>query len=251
MKKIGILLTILIAFLACRMAYPLGEGGIQGGGSGGTTNASDLTSGVVAVARGGTGSGTLSTARTNLGLGSGDNVTFNTVTAGEYVSSAADNTRGVTVPNTADPTGSNLAAGKCWATDNSWKCRTNDNTANFIVGSRIKSKSFGWDNAAATDNNIFIGAAWSPVATTLVSIKCYASADNVIGALSECAADNNASCTKVDNTDWTFTSAVAGVTVLAADFENAAIAAGASLKWTTTSVGSALNRFSCTVQYIE
>ena len=256
MKKLLAVVLILIPCVAVLLA-PLGAtafffspGGSGGGGSA-TTNASDLSSGVVAAARGGTGSGRLSTARTNIGLGTGDNVTFNTVIASEFVSSAADNTRGVTVPNTADPTGVTLAAGKIWVTDNSVKVRSNDNTVTFIAGSLIKAKSFGWDNAATTDNNIFLGTEWSPVATTLISIKCFASADNVIGVLSECASDNNASCTKVDNTDWTITSAVTGVTVLAADFENAAIAAGASLKWTTTSVGSALNRFSCTVRYRE
>ena len=43
-----------------------------------------------------------------------DNVTFNTVSAGEFISTAADNTRGATIPNTAAPTGANLAPGKGW-----------------------------------------------------------------------------------------------------------------------------------------
>lgn len=54
-----------------------------------------------------------------------------TVTAPEFLSSAADNTRGVTVPNTADPTTTNLAAGKGWfnTTSNMLKWRNGDNTA--------------------------------------------------------------------------------------------------------------------------
>jgi len=40
--------------------------------------------------------------------------TVTTITAGEFISSAADNTRGVVIPNTADPTTTNLAAGKVW-----------------------------------------------------------------------------------------------------------------------------------------
>jgi hypothetical protein len=174
-----------------------------------------------------------------------------TISAGSFISTAADNTRGATIANTADPTGTNLAGGKVWVTDNNVKARSNDNTVTFIAGSMTKTYSFGWDNAATTDNNIFVWPDVGPNGISLISIKCFASDDNVIGVLSGCASDNNASCTKVDDTDWTITNAVAGVSVVAAAFENAAISAGASLKWTTTSVGSALNRFSCTVRYRE
>lgn len=64
-----------------------------------------------------------------------DNVTFGTVTASEFISNAADNTRGVTVPNTADPTTTNLAAGKGWlnSTSNMLKWRNGDNTATLEV----------------------------------------------------------------------------------------------------------------------
>ena len=64
-----------------------------------------------------------------------DNTIFNTVSAGSFISSANDNTRGVTVPNTADPTGSNLVAGKGWfnATSNMVKWRNGDNTVTTEV----------------------------------------------------------------------------------------------------------------------
>ncbi|MCK9361699.1 hypothetical protein M0Q28_05780 [Patescibacteria group bacterium] len=178
--------------------------------------------------------------------------TFTTVTADEFVSSAANGTHKGNVAN------SGAASNLTTAGDYAYNLTTGaltiyDNTIadNVILVRAVKSKSFGWDNAAATDDGIFLGAEWSPVASTLISIKCFASTDNVVGFMSECAADNNASCVRVDDTDWTITNAEAGVTVLAADFENAAIAAGASLKWDTTSVGAASNRFSCTIRYRE
>lgn len=206
------------------------------------------------------GNGAVTTDNNQVSFGNSDVASF--LFAGQPVSSAElaalsgsnpanDNTRGVVVPNTIDPTDNNLVAGKCWVTDNNWKCRSNDNTVTFVVGSLTKTFSFGRDNVADTDDNIFVWPDVGPNGITLSSIKCFASSDNVVGVLSECAADNNASCTAVDDTDWTITNGVAGVSVASAAFENAGIAAGASLKWSTTSVGSALNRLSCTVRYRE
>jgi hypothetical protein len=58
-------------------------------------------------------------------------VVHDTVTANEFISNAADNTRGATVGNTADPSGVYLAAGKLWFnnTTNLMKVRNGDNSA--------------------------------------------------------------------------------------------------------------------------
>ena len=180
-----------------------------------------------------------------------DNVTFNSVTAGEFISNAADNTRGVTVPNTADPTTTNLAAGKCWVTDNTWKCRTNDNTVTAIMGAMTKSYGFGIDNVAASDD-VFI---WMdlPRAITITKVTCFASVDNVVGSLTECTAADVTSCTAVDSTDFTIGGATLQTTATSftTGFENAGIAAGAHLKWLTTSAPATSNKLSCTIQYRE
>ncbi len=112
---------------------------------------------------------------------------------------------------------------------------------------RTKTFSFGWDNAAATDNVLM----WRPnVAVTITRWDCSASTDNVIGNLMECATDNVTNCGVVDAVS------VGGVTATVAPssdttLTDGAIAAGAWLRWSTTSVGSALNRFTCTLQYNE
>ena len=274
MKKFLAVVLVLIPCVAVLLA-PLGASafffspGGSGGGGTGTTNASDLSSGVVATARGGTAidtsastghpyvlSGTwsiktLSQILTLLGLSSTDNVTFNTVTASEFVSSATDNTRGVTVPNTADPTGADLAAGKMWVTDNSVKVRSNDNTVTFIAGSMTKPYSFGIDNVADSDD-VFI---WMdlPRAITITKVTCFASVDNVVGSLTECTAADVTSCTAVDSTDFTIGGATLQTTATSftTGFENAGIAAGAHLKWLTTSAPATSNKLSCTIQYRE
>ena len=66
-----------------------------------------------------------------------DNVTFASVTAGNFISNAADNTRGITVPNTADPTGANLAPGKGWwnNTSNMLKWSGSDNAVREVFTS--------------------------------------------------------------------------------------------------------------------
>ena len=179
------------------------------------------------------------------------NPSVTSMTAGEFISSAADNTRGVTVPNTADPTGANLAAGKMWVTDNSVKVRSNDNTVTFIAGSMTKPYSFGIDNVADSDD-VFI---WMdlPRAITITKITCFASVDNVVGSLTECTAADVTSCTAVDSTDFTIGGATLQTTATSFDsgFENAGIAAGAHLKWLTTSAPATSNKLSCTIQYRE
>jgi hypothetical protein len=77
---------------------------------------------------------------------------------------------------------------------------------------------------------------------------CYASTDNVVGNLMECATDNVISCTVLDA--WTVANAVSPFTDTS--MTDGAVAEGAWLRWSTTSVGTAsLNRLSCTVQYRE
>jgi len=228
-----------------------------------TTNGTSASWGTPAV--GGTVTGPATATENNMATWGADNVTlkdsgvavpnqalsttssptFTAVTAGEFISSAADNTRGVTVPNTADPTGANLAAGKIWVTDNSVKVRSNDNTVTFIAGSLIKTFSFAIDNVIASDNVLLTRV---PRAWTLTRADCYASYDNVVGSLMECAADNVTSCTVLDS--WTVTNAVSPFTD--STMTDGAVAAGAWVRWSTTSVGTAsLNNFLCTVQYRE
>jgi len=86
-----------------------------------------------------------------------------------------------------------------------------------------------------------------PVAITITQANCYATADNVIGNLMECATDDVTSCSVLDA--WTVTNAVNDFTD--ASMTDGAVAAGAWIRWSTTSVGSALNRLTCTIQYNE
>ena len=301
--RIRILSTVLLC-VALGVAYAdLSGSPISGGG--GTTNASDLSSGTIPAARIGDNTvtnakmldGTLDLAgspskftgtlpKANGGFGASIasatgipswatgtitwnslaalmlqyGVTYNpadntwifpaSITATEYVSSASDNTRGVTVPNTADPTTTNLAAGKMWVTDNSVKVRSNDNTVTFIAGSLIKTFSFAIDNvtSAAADNVLLTRV---PIARTILRWDCSASVDNVVGNFMECATDNVISCGVVD------AATVGGTTRTDAPttdstITDAAIAAGAWMRWSTTSVGTAVtNRLSCTIQYRE
>jgi hypothetical protein len=123
--------------------------------------------------------------------------------------------------------------------------RADDLKAN---ANRKQAFGFGWDNAATTDNNVVFADV--PAAMTITKVLCIASADNVVGFLSECTPSDHGSCTRVDDSNWTFTNAATPVSYNSG-FENPTIAAGASLKWFTVSAGTANNKFSCTVQYNE
>ena len=178
-----------------------------------------------------------------------DNVTFNTVTATEFISNAANGTHKGNVANsgaasnltTAGDFAYNLATGAMTIYDNV----VGDNV---ILSAAIKTFSFGIDNVVDGDDILL----WKLVrAATVTQVDCYASTDNVVGVLSKCASDNVTSCTAVDSTDWTVTNAVTGFSVNSG-FENASIAAGAWLKWVTTSEGTSnSNKLSCTVRYRE
>ena len=110
--------------------------------------------------------------------------------------------------------------------------------------SRTKTFSFGFDGVAATDNVLLWRA---PVAITITRADCYASVDNVVGSLMECATNNVTSCTVLDA--WTITNAVSPFTD--SSMTDGAVAAGAWIRWSTTSVGTTGNRLTCTVQYNE
>jgi hypothetical protein len=103
--------------------------------------------------------------------------------------------------------------------------------------------------AVTTASDILL---WRPVrAIRITRVDCYASADNVVGVLSQCLTNNVTSCTAVDTTDWTVTNSTSGFSVNSG-LDNPNIAEGAWLKWVTTSVGSSgTNNLSCTVQYNE
>ena len=170
------------------------------------------------------------------------------MSASQFESSGTDNTFGINVMNTSDPTGANLAAGLQWMTDNCARVRSTDNTVTFSAGCLVKTFAFGIDNVITSDDILL----WKvPRASTILQVNCYASTDNVVGVLSECTAGDVTSCTAVDSSDWTVTNATSGFSVNSG-FENASIAAGAWLKWVTTSVGTTnSNKLSCTVQYRE
>lgn len=177
--------------------------------------------------------------------------TFTTLTYATAVSSAADNTHYWNVMNTSVD-GSILVAGNCWylkgatsATD-LLQCRNSDNTATNNMGYVVKTFSFGIDNVVVATDNILL---WRvPRAITLTQANCYASTDNVVGSLMECATDNVSSCTVLDS--WTVTNSVDDYTDTS--FTDAAVAAGAWVRWSTTSVGTSnSNKLSCTIQYRE
>jgi hypothetical protein len=101
------------------------------------------------------------------------------------------------------------------------------------------------DNVVATDNILLYRV---PRAITLTRADCYASVDNVVGNLMECSTSDVTSCSVLDA--WTVTNAVDPFTD--SSMTDGAVAAGAWLRWSTTSVGTAsMNRLTCTVQYRE
>lgn len=192
------------------------------------------------------------TTRTNLGLGSSDTPTFAGLNlTGPLTSncSVADNGCWTVVNDVGEPAAGNLVPGLVYH-DNTLNCvrvRNSDNTVTYSAGCMEKTLSFGIDCVATTDNVLlhkFVRAA------TITQVDCYASVDNVIGSLAECASDNVTSCTAVDSTDFTVTNAITGFSANSG-FENAGMAAGAWLKWSTTSVGTANNKLTCTVRWRE
>lgn len=180
-----------------------------------------------------------------------DNVTFAKVRAEIEGPCAPDNNDCfIDITNAGALADNQLARGRTYF-DNSANClmtRNNDNTVTFSAGCMVKTFAFGIDNATTSDDILL----WKlPRAATITQVDCYASTDNVVGVLQECASDNVASCQDVDDTDWTVTNAVTGFSANSG-FENAGIAAGAWLKWLTTSVGTTnSNKLSCTVRYRE
>ena len=177
-----------------------------------------------------------------------DNVTFSYITYTELVSNAADGTHKGNLAN------SGAASNLTTAGDMAYNLATSaltiyDNTLadNVILAAAVKTFSFAIDNVAAADNVLMNRV---PRAWTITRWDCSASTDNVIGNLMECATDNVNNCGVVDAVS------VGGVTAADAPttdstLTDGAIASGAWLRWSTTSVGSALNRFSCTIQYRE
>ena len=175
------------------------------------------------------------------------------INASQYGSTGTDNTFGINLMNTADPTGMNLEGGLQWMTDNCFRVRSTDNTVTYSAGCLIKTFSFGIDNVIVSDDEIY---PWQdlPRAITIARVSCIVTTDNVVGNLSECTAADISSCTPIDSTDWTVGGATKQTTstIFNSGFENASIAAGAHLRWMTTSVGTTnSNKLSCTVQYRE
>lgn len=215
MKRI-LLYVVVLALTVCTVASSFLFTPSSGGG-GGTTNASDLASGTVASARGGTGqdssastgvpyvlSGTWSF-KTFAQFMALMGVTYNpadntwaflaSISAPDYVSIATDNTRGAAVPNTADPTGSNLAAGKLWfnTTSNLLKVRNGDNTTtrelltsastntgNFsTTGTLNGGQNTSTHNDNATLSGIEVYGSWIEMGTTSDNIYLPAVSKNM------------------------------------------------------------------------
>ena len=160
----------------------------------------------------------------------------------------ADNNCGQTATNVGTPSAVNLSAGLQWF-DNTTNCftiRNNDNTVTFSAGCQVKTFSFGIDNVVVATDNILLTRV--PRAWTITRADCYASTDNVVGSLMECATDNVTSCTVIDS--WTVTNAVSPFTD--SSMTDGAVASGAWLRWSTESVGTSnSNKLSCTIQYRE
>ncbi|MFZ3043674.1 MAG: hypothetical protein WA058_01010, partial [Minisyncoccia bacterium] len=113
----------------------------------------------------------------------------------------------------------------------------------------VKTFSFGIDNVVAATDNILLARA--PRAWTITRWDCSASTDNVVGSLMECSTSDVSSCTVMDAVSVggeTFTAAPSTDSTMT----DGALAAGAWLRWSTTSVGTTnSNKLSCTVQYRE
>jgi hypothetical protein len=173
--------------------------------------------------------------------------TFTTVTGDEFVSSAADGTHKINGANSG--ASSNLTT----AGDMAYNLTTGaltiyDNTIadNVILVRAVKTFSFVIDNVVTATDNILLMKV--PIARTITQADCYASTDNVVGSLMECAADDVTSCTVLDS--WTVTNAVTGFAD--SSMTDGAVAAGAWLRWSTTSVGTTnSNKLSCTIRYRE
>lgn len=187
----------------------------------------------------------------NQSLNTSDSPTFFSVTLGPgglvSTCSAANGQCGSTTVNAGAAADNILQAGLSW-TDNAMQCyrtRNNDNTINYSVGCMTKAFPLIIDNVVATDNALLFLV---PRAITLLRADCYASVDNVVGSLMECSTSDVTSCTVLDA--WTVTNAVNPFTD--STMTDGAVAAGAWLRWSTTSVGTAsVNRLTCTVQYRE
>ena len=160
------------------------------------------------------------------------------ITSSQYNSDGLDNTYGINVMNTADPTGANLEGGLFWfnGTSNVPKQRNADNTATYDVltsGVAKFSKCTTIDNAvAASDYPI----EKFPQAITITNVKVYAiGGDNVVGGLDECTGTNGV-CSAVTAVDADITGTAGNEVSDDGSLTNPGIAAGNWIQWHTTSV---------------
>lgn len=278
MKRIA-LLVLLISALATGGAYADNPFGVIGGGGGsGTTNASDLTSGEVATARGGwgidisasdgvavftSGSPSFKTLTQFLAL---MGVTFNSadntwsfvaaITGPEFVSNAADNTHYGNVKNSASPTGTNLAAGNYWTlTDETLRLRNNDNTATNILASANKYYRVTIDAPTTADNVVIDGPipfaqVWDNVLIIVQDTtgKLSGSAsDNVTVNLSYCSSIATPTCTNVFTTDQTAT----GAAILTPALNNTAPSAADYIRVTVSAANMTSKKVYIRARYVE
>lgn len=223
-----------LTLLVCLLANPLLAWGgfpgspISGGGSGTATAITDNlimdadVNSAAGIAATKIAAGTIDNTEfgylngLNQNLATTDNVTFNKVTSGSFVSSAADNTHLINVGNTSDP--ATLADGDCWydKTSETWDC--SDGSVVSAVGSKIDSFSFVVKGATGADNTLLMKA---PRKMTLTQLDCIIDpgdadgTDNVTTTLLECDAAGD-SCvsgggsviaTNAGASDTTFTDA--------------------------------------------
>lgn len=160
------------------------------------------------------------------------------ITSSQYNSDGLDNTYGINVMNTADPTGGYLEGGLFWfnGTSNIPKQRNADNTATLEVltsGVAKFSKCTAVDNAvAASDYPI----EKFPQAITITNVKVYAiGGDNVVGGLDECTGTNGV-CSATTAVDTDITGTAGNEVSDDGSLTNPGVAAGNWIRWHTTSV---------------
>ena len=147
-----------------------------------------------------------------------------------------DNTYGINVTNTEDPTGANLEAGLFWfnGTSNIPKQRNADNTATL----QYLTSGIAKFSKCTTIDNVVDASDYPlekfPQAVTITNVKVYSIGDNVVGGLDECTGTNGV-CSGTTAVDADITAADGVEASDDGSLTNPGIAAGNWIRWHTTS----------------